>query len=457
MCKLLTGYLIVVAFEIILTHRSSPFPDEWFMHDSKHWMSPCRKSADTMRYKNMRLPVRCMLPLVKHRKTRYTEQWEAGDWMEMERLKVLKDSPKSRVYLVYDHENRCMAVEKHLAGEITVYRQLQRLSHPYLPRIYEVHYAQSETVVLEEYIAGSSLGQTKASEKQLTRWMLELCSVLAFLHRHRILHRDIKPSNLLLGQDGHIRLIDFDAARIQKTAADSDTRLLGTRGYAPPEQYGFAQTDERADIYALGITFQELLGSLQHKLRWKHILRRCTALEPKHRYHHACQIRFAIYAGKIRRRILYPLFALVTTVALGFMAWSYTTDVNVKEAVDVVFSSRRALIFDTVSIAELRASDAVLRDFAGDELAVYQRLMDAEPNRAYISTGYTDENGCLLFGGFATTCNIRTGVRDYSRFEGLFTFTVDSTVRCIPPEDCMRYAPAVLVLYELDIFDTPIF
>ena len=90
--------------------------------------------------------------------------------------------------------------------------------------------------------------------------MEELCEVLVFLHGYGIIHRDIKPSNLLLAPDGHIRLIDFDAAREGKPSADNDTRLLGTRGYAPPEQYGFAQTDSRADIYAAGVTMKQLLG-----------------------------------------------------------------------------------------------------------------------------------------------------------------------------------------------------
>ena len=59
--------------------------------------------------------------------------------------------------------------------------------------------------------------------------------------------------------DGGVKLIDFDAARVCKERKETDTVLLGTEGYAPPEQYGFAQTDARSDIYALGITLKALL------------------------------------------------------------------------------------------------------------------------------------------------------------------------------------------------------
>ena len=72
---------------------------------------------------------------------------------------------------------------------------------------------------------------------------------------------------------------------------------LGTRGYAPPEQFGFAQTDARADLYALGATFRQLLGPVARKGRWRHILRRCTALDPKDRYASAVRSAARSIAG----------------------------------------------------------------------------------------------------------------------------------------------------------------
>ena len=258
--------------------------------------------------------------------------------MELERLETLKDSEKSKIYLVFDTKNRRMLVEKHLLGNLPIYERLLELPHPYLPKLYEVRYGPEETVIVEEYIEGRSVAEAHPTEKQLRKWLLELCEVLSHLHRNQIVHRDIKPSNLLIGADGHIRLIDFDAAREEKPQAESDTRLIGTRGYAPPEQYGFAQTDGRADIYALGVTFQELLGKETKKRRWRHILKRCTALEPKRRYRYAWQIIWAVRAAQVRRYVLLPLFSVLAflIVALSsFVAWSYTTDTDFRGAIEM--------------------------------------------------------------------------------------------------------------------------
>lgn len=371
----------------------------------------------------------------------------------MERVDTFKEG---KVYLVYDAEHHRMAVEKHLWGDFRIYEQLQALPHSYLPKLYAVSYTEDETIVWEEYITGKSLEQIPATEKQVTKWLFELCDVLRFLHQHHILHRDIKPSNLLLGSDGHIRLIDFDTAREEKEQAEMDTRLLGTRGYAPPEQYGFAQTDERADIYALGVTAKELLGKAAKKRRWKHILKKCTALEPKKRYHHIWQITWAIRFGQIRRRLLYPLVLAWLALVTGFAVWGYATDADVRGAVNVVLSSRRALVFDTVDMKQLKQSDVELHLFSGDAKGTYDRLKEKYPNVNFISTGYCTNQGYLLFGIFSRTYYYDTGETHYKEFHGLCYITEEGNIVSIPPEKCASYAPAVLKLYHLDVFDTPI-
>jgi hypothetical protein len=88
-----------------------------------------------------------------------------------------------------------------------------------------------------------------------------LCDVLEYLHSQSppIIFRDMKPGNIMLTRDGRIKLIDFGIARFFRATVSHDTQLLGTPGYAPPEQYGQSQTDERSDIYSLAITIFELL------------------------------------------------------------------------------------------------------------------------------------------------------------------------------------------------------
>ena len=142
----------------------------------------------------------------------------------------------------------------------------------YLFGLFEKVRCLRETHILEECVQGEPLSRRIETEHYLTerearRCLLALADGLAVLHAHRILHRDIKPENLIEERDGTIRLIDFDAARVMGAEGEekaADTIYLGTRGYAPPEQYGYGATDARSDIYALGMTMQELLGPDYH-------------------------------------------------------------------------------------------------------------------------------------------------------------------------------------------------
>lgn len=215
--------------------------------------------------------------------------------MAYEVIKLLKQSEKSTVELLRERGGEQLFVRKTLQGRHQVYQTLQELSQPCLPTVYELSVDGETTTVVEEFIEGQTVGSAKLSEKQCRGIVRELCDVLAFLHGKGIIHRDIKPSNILLAGDGHIRLIDFDAARMPRKDSEQDTMLLGTRGYAPPEQYGFAQTDERADIYALGVTMKQLLGEKADKPGYRKILSRCTNLDPDKRYQSARQVARAFY------------------------------------------------------------------------------------------------------------------------------------------------------------------
>lgn len=220
--------------------------------------------------------------------------------MEYEEMKLIKQSEKSTVHLVREKQGNQLFIRKILKGQHPIYLTLQNCPHPYLPKLYEIAMSDESTTLIEEYIEGQSLGSAELSEKQLLAVIRELCSVLEFLHEKDIIHRDIKPSNLILAKDGHIRLIDFDAARMPKEDLEQDTKLLGTRGYAPPEQYGFAQTDARADIYALGVTLKQLLGDKAQKPRYRRIIQKCTNLNPDKRYQSARQVKRAFYRRKYR-------------------------------------------------------------------------------------------------------------------------------------------------------------
>ena len=233
--------------------------------------------------------------------------------MEYEEIKLIKQSEKSTVYLVREKDGEQIFIRKILKGRHNIYGELQNCPHPYLPKLYEVTVSETDTTIIEEYIEGQSLGSVELSEKQFLKVVKELCAVLEFLHEKGIIHRDIKPSNIILTKDEQIRLIDFDAARMPKDDLEQDTKLLGTRGYAPPEQYGFAQTDERTDIYSLGITLKQLLGKKAGKLRYKRIISKCTDLNPEKRYQSVRQVKRAFFH---RRRNVLCGFTVIFVVVL---------------------------------------------------------------------------------------------------------------------------------------------
>lgn len=284
-------------------------------------------------------------------------------------VKELHRSEKSVVTLVTDPDTGIRYVRKELRGSHSIYQQLQALPHPYLPKILWVEQHQDSITLLEEYIAGANLAEIKLPEKQVVSLMEELCEALVFLHNRGILHRDIKPSNLLLSADGHIRLIDFDAAREEKPSSDSDTHLLGTKGYAPPEQYGFAQTDARADIYAVGVTMKQLLGKRAEKRPYRHILHKCTEFAPKRRYQTAGALLRALKTRAIQ--LWLPcLVAAAVLLIVGAFAWWYHS--NQSEITEARYPDE-ALLFYAVTEDHLIANAGELRT-TGQELTIHVDL-----------------------------------------------------------------------------------
>lgn len=143
---------------------------------------------------------------------------------------------------------------------------LKNLQHPMLPRIVDIFEDDDSIYIVEDFVEGITLEKwlekhTRADEKTGAGWFADLCGVLQYLHTQErpIIYRDMKPSNIMLQPDGTLKLIDFGIAREYKNNAQGDTAYIGTQGYAAPEQFGTAQTDERTDIYSLGVTMYHVL------------------------------------------------------------------------------------------------------------------------------------------------------------------------------------------------------
>ncbi|MGN0968561.1 MAG: serine/threonine-protein kinase [Oscillospiraceae bacterium] len=211
---------------------------------------------------------------------------------EYETVKTIKNSERGCVSLLQNKQNGTRFIFRHYRGNGEVYRKLLGISCPNLPQIMEAAESGGMVAVLEEYIQGDSLAYllegalfTPAEARKIT---LQLCNALWVLHTMGAVHRDIKPENVIV-RGSETVLIDFDASRIFKSESSTDTQILGTTGYAAPEQYGISQTDERADIYSVGVLLNIMLtGKHPSKElaggRLGRIVQKCTMVNPKKRY-----------------------------------------------------------------------------------------------------------------------------------------------------------------------------
>ncbi len=142
---------------------------------------------------------------------------------------------------------------------------LAALSHPGIPKIYDFFPSHGRIYLVLEYIDGRDLEtqlelrKAPMQEEEVVKWGVQICEVLEYLHGHEpqpVIFRDMKPSNIIVNGDGKVTLIDFGIAKVFQS--DKRGTMIGTEGYAPPEQYrGLAEP--RGDIYALGATMHHLL------------------------------------------------------------------------------------------------------------------------------------------------------------------------------------------------------
>lgn len=234
-------------------------------------------------------------------------------------LRKIGKGGMSVVYLAMDtHLNKQWAVKEIIKkgngknDEIIVNsllaeaNMMKKLDHPALPRIVDIIDNKDTIYVIMDYIEGESLDKYlkeygPQSEELVIEWAKQLCDALSYLHSQKppIIYRDMKPANIMLKPEGNIKIIDFGIAREYKEQKLADTTVLGTKGYAPPEQYS-GQTDARSDIYALGMTMHHLLtgidprgGEGYHPVRtWSPelsegielIIDKCVQPAPENRY-----------------------------------------------------------------------------------------------------------------------------------------------------------------------------
>ena len=247
-----------------------------------------------------------------------------------DKLLLLHESEKTEVWLVMERQTQNIYILKIIQRTGLPYSKMETLQHRGIPQIHYVHEDGACTYVMEEYLKGQNLAQYIMEHGHLPEGLvknlaIELCRILAFLHMHHIIHRDIKPSNIFLTDDMQLKLIDFDAARIKKENQQADTVCLGTDGFAAPEQYGSRPTDERSDVYSLGITLRVLLGE-NYDGALNGIIAKCTEFDARYRFQSMEEMETALKYGtkliqeNLHKRLIYDQIhhALFVLFVLGF-------------------------------------------------------------------------------------------------------------------------------------------
>ncbi|MEA5040718.1 MAG: protein kinase [Clostridiaceae bacterium] len=262
----------------------------------------------------------------------FTRQYEA--------MECLSSGPSCETLLVRDRADGRLLVTKCYAPDHPLFSEtepdaLHLLSHPGLPAFVGEFQNDHMRCILREYIPGNTLWEMKDgrpfSPEEVRAVGTGLCDILAFLHRCTppVIHRDIKPQNVVIRDDGTVALIDLGITRLYVMGAAADTMCCGTPDFAPPEQYGYLQTDCRSDIYSLGILLSWMLTGKAEPLQspktpLAQVVAKCTAFSPNRRFGNAKTAKRALLntrpETRVRRRAIYiaALFLLMLMVCGGF-------------------------------------------------------------------------------------------------------------------------------------------
>ena len=223
----------------------------------------------------------------------------------------------NETFLVKDRETFyvCKSV---LPTELDLYKKLVDIECPQIARIYGTDIVAGTFCIVQEYVPGVTLERYlemhgKLDEMSTCAIAYDICDALEALHGAGIIHRDLTPRNLIITEEGTLKVIDFGISRMEKEDASNDTELLGTAGFAAPEQYGFSQTSPRSDIYSLGVLMNYMRTHQFPKDELadgelRPVIEKCTMMDEKDRYQSVAEVKEELLAvgryyktGKVNR------------------------------------------------------------------------------------------------------------------------------------------------------------
>ncbi len=222
---------------------------------------------------------------------------------EYQQIALLKKTETKTIVRLRHKTMQTDLICRRFSGKSDVYQLLLGVEHPNLPRVYEAVCENDTCIVLEEFVDGITVHEVLQSgfysQDGAKVIGIALCDALSALHSLGIIHRDVKPENIMVENDGNVRLMDLDAARIYKPLQAVDTAVLGTVQYAAPEQFGVGQSDARTDIFSVGVLLNVLLTGVHPsaeitKGKMRKIVEKCTQMEPSKRYQTALHLKKAL-------------------------------------------------------------------------------------------------------------------------------------------------------------------
>lgn len=206
-------------------------------------------------------------------------------------LKKIK-SIKNNVLYVDANSLEFIIVKEYEPDAVPIINKLITLADQVnISKIIKYETKPSKIITYEQYIEGVSV-EEMIENSQFISWqqLLDYCQqllvIIECLHDNDILHKDIKPGNIIISNN-LLYLIDFNISRMYSQDKNKDTKLIGTEGFASPEQYGFSQTTPASDIFSLGKTFEQLLAITITQPKdyraFKELVDEMTLLDPNQR------------------------------------------------------------------------------------------------------------------------------------------------------------------------------
>ena len=211
-------------------------------------------------------------------------------------IAVWGEDIKTAMKLVRNEEGRTLLCKRIDSSLLPIYRRLINIEHENIVTVYGITKDECGILAIMEYFPSKTLEEKMLengifSARDMKSIILQIAKGVSTIHDIGIVHRDLSANNILIDKSGRVKITDFGIARMYDKDKNTDTRILGTHGYAAPEQFGFIQTDRKADVYAIGVLMNVMLsGKMPNEKLYKgdsklmDIIQRCTSMKPSERY-----------------------------------------------------------------------------------------------------------------------------------------------------------------------------